>query len=913
MSEALVHTRPATTAARGSAMLGSAFVAVGAGNYAFSVALAYALSSGGYGVVALVQSFLLFAAWFTSSGLPWTAARRLAQVDDPADRAAVLKGAIVGNLVIATGLAAVLVALLGAGTLRLGDESGAPLLLGALACSLSGVNAAAKGGLQGLFRFRTVAIANLLEIAVKIGVGVGLAAAGAGPTGAAAGILAGMVVATVFTLVALRDVRLLRSHGFGGIALMRETVPLFAGTAGMALLTSIDLFAVKILSPESRSNSYTGFYQAAVTLARIPYFFASALTTAVFPYVARTSDDRAAAGLYVRKGALFTVVLLAPISLAMVVAPDAVLGALFPAAYAPAAAALRTIAVGTTALALAAFLVGALQAAGRDRLPAIAVLVAVAVEVVGLGLGIPVAADRGGSAELVVAGVAFDVAAFGIALTLWIVAWRTFAWRPRPRGAVAFVVAAAGFAFTLNALPHSGRASLALAAAAAAAVYAALAIGLGALSRGDLRTLRSGVPGLVRSANADRVERDGVSVLCHRGDGAIDSASPAWTALLVTAPRTRAFSRPVWARAWWHTYGRGREMRILEIREQGVPVALVALQISTTPLLGRRRLEFLGGGPGRWSQWLANPGDLGFAYFNDILVAPGHEDQALRGLRAWLEAARDEWDDIRLTSIPAESVLARRGDELLAGWIPEVTQQTRFYLDTSAGWDAYKATLSQRRRRHLRYEPSALSRAAGGELSVDTVRGAAAVEAMEEFISLHGRRWAQARRPGLKPGEAALYRHIAAGAADLVVVHRLRAADRTLAMQWGFDDSDRYLPYNFAFEPEFDRRSPSNVLIQLLIEACCRDGHSEIDFSGLETAGHWTCATRTRVHLRASATRGLSRWRAAAAAGAGEVVQGIHRSRPGQQLRRTAASAVAMLRRGPAARTPSGGTPPPEE
>src|SRR5258706_9634353 len=153
MSEA----SPPSSAARGSAVLSSAFVLVGGGNYTFSVALAYVLTPGQYGVVALLQGFLLFAAWFSSAGFPWTVARRLSQTEDVAARAAALRGALLGNLLVATGLGGLLLVLLATGALQLGGESSVPLLLGALACSIAGVNAAAKGGLQGVFRFGTVA------------------------------------------------------------------------------------------------------------------------------------------------------------------------------------------------------------------------------------------------------------------------------------------------------------------------------------------------------------------------------------------------------------------------------------------------------------------------------------------------------------------------------------------------------------------------------------------------------------------------------------------------------------------------------------------------------------------------------------------------------------------------------------
>ena len=484
-----------TSAARGSGVLAAAFLVVGAGNYAFTLVTAHIIARADYGVLALAQSFLFFTAWFTSAGFPWTATRRISSSDDMAARAAVLRGAMVGNLAVATLLALVLVLLTATGAFKLGSQSSLPVVLAAITCSISGISTVARGGLQGLFRFRTVAIANLIETAVKICLGVGLAAAGWGATGAAAGILTGMVVATLYSLWSLRGVPLLSTHGFGGMSLVRETVPLFVGTAGMALLTSVDLFAVKLLSPVSGSNDNAALYQASVTLARIPYFFASALTTAVFPHVVRARHDIEAAALYVRKGILFVLTLLTPISLVMIAEPSTVLRIFLPASYAEAAPALRTIAIGTTFLALSTFLVGSLQASGRDRMPAALALGAVVVEVVGLAIAIPIGVQRGGAGALVGAGIAFDIASIGVALTLLVTAWWQFRWPLRMRGPIVFVVACVAMVLTFKLLPHEGRISVVLSAIVATVVYAVIAVVLGLLSRGDLHTLRNALPG----------------------------------------------------------------------------------------------------------------------------------------------------------------------------------------------------------------------------------------------------------------------------------------------------------------------------------------------------------------------------------------------------------------------------------
>jgi O-antigen/teichoic acid export membrane protein len=262
----------------------------------------------------------------------------------------------------------------------------------------------------------------------------------------------------------------------------------------MALLTSVDLFAVKLLSPVSGSNDNAALYQASVTLARIPYFFASAVTTAVFPHVARLHDDAERAAMYVRKGILYLLTLLTPMSLVMIAEPYDVLNLFLPSSYLSAAPGLRTIAVGTTFLALSTFLVGVLQASGRDRLPAMLALGAVVVEIVLLVVLIPIGVQHGGAGPLVATGTAFDIAAVGVGITLLATAWWQFRWPLRPRGPIVYAVSCGAMILVLELLPHEGRIALLVAAIAGSAVYAGLAVVLGLLSPGDLRTLRAALP-----------------------------------------------------------------------------------------------------------------------------------------------------------------------------------------------------------------------------------------------------------------------------------------------------------------------------------------------------------------------------------------------------------------------------------
>ena len=479
------------SAARGGALLSLAFVAVGLGNYAFTLGLAHLLAPDAFGLAMLVQSFLLFASWFASSGFPWSTARRMGGLADRSERASVLRGALLGNLILTTALGALLIASLAMGTLKLGNQPGTPVVLGAAACSLLGLSAAGKGGLQGILNLTSVAAANLLEVATKLAVGLVLAATGFGAVGAAAGILSGTAAASLFTLAALRRHHLLGARNWPSWHFYAETLPVFAAMGGLALLTSLDVFAVKVLSPVSTSNTAVALYQVAVTIARIPYFFGSAITTAIFPHIARNRAEPALCALYLRKAVLYVLTFLTPVGLTFFLAPRSALLFFFPASYLPAAPALRVLSLGGVAMAVAAVLMGALQAAGMLKAAALSAAGAVAVELVFLAVAIPLSLSKGQGVMLVATAAVFDtVMVLLVSLLLVVAARRFFRWRPRPRAVLALAVAAAAFAAVFTLMPHDGRIQLVLAVAIAFAVYALFVVALGVLSKGDLATLK---------------------------------------------------------------------------------------------------------------------------------------------------------------------------------------------------------------------------------------------------------------------------------------------------------------------------------------------------------------------------------------------------------------------------------------
>jgi O-antigen/teichoic acid export membrane protein/4-amino-4-deoxy-L-arabinose transferase-like glycosyltransferase len=367
------------------------FAATAVLNYGFGVALAWLLPQSEFGAVSVLQNLLLLSGAVVAAGLPWALARAVAHADGPGgtrDADSTFRAALAGNLVLGAVLAMAFVA--AQLTLRVIPDS-SPALTVAVAATIAllALNAVLGGGLQGSRRFDALGLLQTSETATKVLVGllaVGLLGMGVG--GVAAGFAIGAAVGTACGWWGLRD-RLPGPGPLAGRATFAVAVPMGIGTASFALLGTLDVLALSALGRGfGISTAAVAVYQAAAILARAPYFVADSLGDAVFPFMAREKTWAEANDWFVN---MFRWVLLGlvPLQLVLLIAPEPVLGVLFPPSYVAAADLVRLITVGTVGLLTAVLLLKALYARGVPAMVARRTPVAVVVELAALVVLVP--------------------------------------------------------------------------------------------------------------------------------------------------------------------------------------------------------------------------------------------------------------------------------------------------------------------------------------------------------------------------------------------------------------------------------------------------------------------------------------------------------------------------------------------
>ena len=390
-----------------SAYLMAAYFITSALNYAFGVGLSWFFTPEEYGVQGVAQSLLLLLALVIGSGFAWTAAYDVASAEDPQSVGRRFRMAWLANLILGTILGVGTWLAYRSGLLNLGAAYVWIVPLISLTTVLLGVRAVSNGAMRGMYRFGALSVNLIGEVIVKVIVGLGLVALGWGVTGILVGFVAGAVVSWLHSLWVIRPAKLFSGSGWLVGDVVKQTLPLFISMLGTALMVNLDVLGLKLLSPVELGDRLSGYYQAAVILARTPVFLAQAVTIVMFSYIAGKpravgAVDQQAIRMAFRPWSRF----LLPAGLVLMAAPQTVLLIFFPPQYQASAGLLRLAALGGVLLALVTLINGLLQAQGQRMKSAAVTALATGFQLVTLIWLVPVQGAQGAALSLVVASLA---------------------------------------------------------------------------------------------------------------------------------------------------------------------------------------------------------------------------------------------------------------------------------------------------------------------------------------------------------------------------------------------------------------------------------------------------------------------------------------------------------------------------
>lgn len=435
---------------------------------------------GVYGVVLSIQTILNM---FLTLGIPVAAAKEVAE--DEANSATILRTATLVQLGMALALSTLTFAFARPVALLFGDPSLTSIIqFTAIIYPFTGLYALLTNTFNGLHAFAIQAGLIIFYAIVKLTASVGLLTS-YGVRGALAGFAIGGAAAAVVGYGAAR--RSIRGRHTRPLPVRRllKFAGAFVGTCVcLQILMSLDLFLVKRLLQD---NTLAGYYNAASTLSRIPYFILQALGFVFLPSVAKLMRENVEeARRFIRMVFRYLFLLLLPVTAIAAATSKGLLHLFYNPQYEPAAQPLTLLMVALGMLSAFYLLATIAAGAGKPRVPFLLSLGLLPVSVVLGFLLIPRWSLEGAAMTTIISAT---LGTIGISLYMFSRFQLTFPFLTFVRGTLATGIAVLP---TYWVVPPP--LWLPLEYAMLVALYALALIALGEIHRGDLAHLRALLP-----------------------------------------------------------------------------------------------------------------------------------------------------------------------------------------------------------------------------------------------------------------------------------------------------------------------------------------------------------------------------------------------------------------------------------
>ncbi len=237
------------------------------------------------------------------------------------------------------------------------------------------------GTLNGQKLFKTQALFDISYSSLKVVCILSLVYLTHNVKGAIAGFVFASVVITVVSLIKFGIPRRVSTFPFWPI--LRFAL-VSMGVAGiMNLIQQADLLMLKAMTGGSEGNLLTGYYTAALTIARAPYMIVVSLGLILFPLISNATHqkDRKESARLIQQGLRIGLILSAPAAILFSSLAIPTVQLLYPHSYAPAANALIILAPGYFLLTLLMIALSIISGADFPHLSLMILMLTLAVQI----------------------------------------------------------------------------------------------------------------------------------------------------------------------------------------------------------------------------------------------------------------------------------------------------------------------------------------------------------------------------------------------------------------------------------------------------------------------------------------------------------------------------------------------------
>jgi CelD/BcsL family acetyltransferase involved in cellulose biosynthesis len=333
---------------------------------------------------------------------------------------------------------------------------------------------------------------------------------------------------------------------------------------------------------------------------------------------------------------------------------------------------------------------------------------------------------------------------------------------------------------------------------------------------------------MLEHAKREQPDTDAMSICVVATSAALDALGPLWQRLHEACSDTSVFQSFEWQRTWWQHFGEPNQrfrLHVVVLEQNGLIIAIAPFFIQTLKTFGvieLRQLTLLG---------------RGISDYTDLLVLPGFEDAACAAIGEHLTTA-GVCDVMSFVDVPDRSLIRTRLAERLAraGWLAQ--SRIREQCPQTQLMDSWPRTLESFGDSH-RKRVAYLDRKLRKNFRVEVRRVAAGEDpapALDEFISMHQRRWTRSGEPGAFAADVTRrFHHDAArklhGRGWLVLTF-LMLDDRPVVANYSFKSGGRLQFYLSGIgEDEAVRRFAPGILLHVYgMQAMIEEGVHTYDF-----------------------------------------------------------------------------------
>ncbi|MBI3129495.1 MAG: GNAT family N-acetyltransferase [Candidatus Tectomicrobia bacterium] len=317
---------------------------------------------------------------------------------------------------------------------------------------------------------------------------------------------------------------------------------------------------------------------------------------------------------------------------------------------------------------------------------------------------------------------------------------------------------------------------------------------------------------------------------------------PAWDRLAEGLDASLPFLSHAWTRTWWESFGAGKELHVLLVKQGEELKAIVPLMLSWEKIHGMRvrRLGFL------------------YNYHTprcDFLTARDAKE-ACRPIWKYLKENMTLWDFLDFCQMPAdsESLQAIRVLAYDDGFCPEIRESRPSPYVRIGAWDDYHGGLSRKHRGNLK---SSHNRLAGlGRVRFEEISAEGEIgQALHDGFQLEAASWKGKNGTAITSDEATrrFYMGFAARAArrGWLRLHFLASNQRRIAFDYSIRYGNKQYGLKLGYDPAYSAYSPGHLLCLYTLKEAFERGLSEFDFAGVDDKWklRWTRLSRPHSWL----------------------------------------------------------------